>query len=52
MGAMTGIETSALHCSGALMAPLQKSDNLQYYTLGRWVNRLIDQSSDGIILID
>ena len=29
-------------------------DNLQYNTLGRWVNRLIDQASDGhsIILID
>ena len=32
----------------------QKSDNLQYNTLGRWVDRLIDQVSDGpsIILID
>ena len=31
-----------------------KSDNLQYNTLGRWVDRLIDQASDGpsIILID
>ena len=31
-----------------------KSDNLQYNTLGRWVDRLIDQVSDGpsIILID
>ena len=33
---------------------LQNSDNLQYNTLGRWVDRLIDQASDGpsIILID
>ena len=32
----------------------QNSDNLQYNTLGRWVDRLIDQASDGssIILID
>ena len=32
----------------------QKSDNLQYNTLGRWVDRLIDQASDGPsnILID
>ena len=31
-----------------------KSDNLQYNTLGCWVNCLLDQSSDGpsIILID
>ena len=31
-----------------------KPDNLQYNTLGRWVDRLIDQASDGpsIILID
>ena len=31
-----------------------KSDNLQYNTLGRWVDRLINQASDGpsIILID
>ena len=31
-----------------------KSDNLQYNTLGCWVDRLIDQASDGpsIILID
>ena len=31
-----------------------KSDNLQYNTLGRWVDRRIDQASDGpsIILID
>ena len=31
-----------------------KSDNLQYNTLGRWVDRLINQLSDGpsIILID
>ena len=31
-----------------------KSDNLQYNTLGRWVDRLIDQASDGpsLILID
>ena len=32
----------------------QKSDNLQYDTLSCWVDRLIDQASDGpsIILID
>ena len=32
----------------------QESDNLQYNTLGRWVNCLIDQAFDGpsIILID
>ena len=31
-----------------------RSDNLQYNTLGRWVDRLINQASDGpsIILID
>ena len=31
-----------------------KSDNLQYYMLGCWVDCLIDQASDGpsIILID
>ena len=31
-----------------------KSDNLQYNMLGRWVDCLIDQASDGpsIILID
>ena len=31
-----------------------KSNNLQYNTLGRWVDRLIDHASDGlsIILID
>ena len=31
-----------------------KSDNLQYSTLGRWVDCLINQASDGpsIILID
>ena len=35
------------------MFSLQKSDNLQYNTLGPWVNCLIDQASDGqsIILI-
>ena len=35
------------------VSPL-KSDNLQYNILGRWVDRLIDQESDGpsIILID
>ena len=33
---------------------VMKSDNLQYNTLGCWVDRLIDQASDGpsIILID
>ena len=33
---------------------IYKSDNLQYNTLGRWVDRLINQTSDGpsIILID
>ena len=37
-----------------IQASCKKSDNLQYNTLGRWVDRLINQASDGpsIILID
>ena len=33
---------------------LLKSDNLQYHTLGLWVDRLIDEASDGpsIIMIN
>ena len=33
---------------------VHKSDNLQYNMLGRWVDCLIDQASDGpsIVLID
>ena len=36
------------------IVPYLISDNLQYNTLGRWVDRLIDQASDGpsILLID
>ena len=39
---------------GCVVWRAKKSDNLQYNTLGRWVDRLINQASDGpsIILID
>ena len=39
--------------SGKLTDHTLKSDNLQYNTLGRWVDRLHNQASDGpsIILI-
>ena len=30
-----------------MLRRILKSDNLQYNMLGRWVDRLIDQASDG-----
>ena len=43
------------HCAKQLVFSVHmKSENLQYNTLGHWVDRFINQGSDGpsIILID
>ena len=48
------IQNKSNYLSNEQRSGIQKSNNLQYNTLGHWVDRLIDQASDGpsIILID
>ena len=41
------IQNKSNYLSNEQRQGIQKSDNLQYNTLGRWVDHLIDQASDG-----